>query len=149
MKALLAAPMLALLLPCTAPAQELQTPGSKILVMECNPHRHSVGQAHPWIDPYGNWHYSPAAFPYWDAFLAITYENRAPLVATEIDFGLFASGSLIAVARDVGKFSPNVKIDHEFVVSREIFPLSATPSCAVFRVKYADGSVWQNPLSEP
>jgi hypothetical protein len=29
----------------------------------------------------------------------------------------------------------------------KIFPLSGTPSCAVLRVKYADGSVWQNPLS--
>lgn len=134
-----------LLAPVAAPAQTPQTPGSKILVAECNPHRHAAAQAHPWIDPYGYWHNSPAYFPSWDAFLGISYENQAPAQATEIDFGLVARGSLVALAKDVGKFSPGVKIDHEFVVSREIFPLGGMPYCAVLRVKYADGSVWQNP----
>ena len=135
----------ALLLPGVASGQTLQTRGSKILVMECNPHRHTAAEAHPWIDPYGYWHYSPTYFPSWDAFLTISYKNKAELVAKEIDFGLVAGGSLIAVTKDVGKFSPGVTIDHEFVVSREIFPLRSIPYCAVLRVKYADGSVWENP----
>ena len=133
-------------LPAAVPAQELQTPGSRILVMECNPHRHTAAEAHSWIDPYGVWHYVPGPFPYWDAFLGVVYQNKASLAATEVDFGLVSRGSLIAVAKDVGTFSPDVKIDHEFVVSREIFPIGTNlPYCAVLRVKYADGSVWENP----
>lgn len=129
-----------------ASAQTLQTPTSKIVVTDCDPHQHTVGQSHPWIDPYGHVHANPAYFPYWDAFLAISYENKASIAATEIEFGLLAGGSLVAVAKDVGKFSPDVKIDHEFVVSREIFPLAGDPYCAVLLVRYADGSVWKNQL---
>jgi hypothetical protein len=133
------------LLPVSAAAQILQTPGSEVFLMECYPHRHTSTQSHPWIDPYGYWHNNPAYFPSWDAFLGIVYKNQSSLDATEVDFGLVARGSLIAVAKDVGRFSPGVTIDHEFVVSREIFPLNAVPYCTVLRVRYADGSAWRNP----
>jgi hypothetical protein len=136
----------ALLGPASASAQMLQTPGSKILVMECNPHRHTAAQSHPWIDPYGYRHRNLTYFPSWDAFLAITYKNQASLPATEIDFGLVVRGSLVAVAKDVGKFSQGVTVDHEFVVSSEVFPLESAPHCSVLRVKYADGSAWLNPI---
>jgi hypothetical protein len=125
-----------------------QTAGSQILVMDCTPHIHTVNQGHPWIDPYGVWHYTFGAttFPAFDAFLGIAYKNQARMAAKEIDFGLVARGSLIAMAKDVGTFSPGIKIDHEFVESREIFPIGTTsPVCAVLRVKYADGSEWKNP----
>ncbi|HEU5481136.1 MAG TPA: hypothetical protein VFU90_14930 [Candidatus Tumulicola sp.] len=135
----------ALLAPGAAAAQQPQTGGSKILVTECNPHEHTAAEAHPWIDPYGNPHYTTTNFPAWDAFLTIGYKNQAPSAATEVDFGLTLRGSLVAVAKDVGTFSPGVAIDHEFVVSREIFPLDGMPYCTVLRVKYADGTVWQNP----
>jgi hypothetical protein len=128
-----------------ASPQTLQTAGSKIAVFECNPHTHTMPQAHPWIDPYGITHYNPSSFPYWDAFLGIVYENRADVSATEVDFGLVAGGGVIAEVKDIGNFAPGVKIDHEFVVSREIFPLASTPYCSVLRVKYADGSAWANP----
>jgi hypothetical protein len=121
-----------------------QTPGSKIVVAACDPHVHTVAQAHPWIDPYGVYH--TTMFPACDAFLGITYKNVASVAATEVDFGLVARGSLVAVAKDVGSFAPDVSIDHEFVISREVFPLGTSfPYCAVMRVKYADGSVWNNP----
>jgi hypothetical protein len=136
----------ALLAPGTAAAQQPQTEGSRILVTECSPHEHTAAEAHPWIDPYGNPHYTAANFPAWDAFLTIGYENRAASAATEVDFGLALRGSLVAVAKDVGTFSPGVAIEHEFVVSREIFPLDGMPYCAVLRVRYADGTVWQNPF---
>jgi hypothetical protein len=84
-------------------------------------------------------------FPSWDAFLGVSYTNQASIAATEVDFGLVARGTLVAVAKDVGSFAPDAQINHEFVVSREIFPLhTAAPYCAVLRVKYADGSVWHN-----
>ena len=132
-------------IPISAPAQTEQTPGSKILVIDCNPHRHTAAESHPWIDPYGMQHYNPTTFPSWDAFLQVTYQNQAPLKATEVDFGLVLAQSLVAVTKDVGDFASGVEIDHEFVLSREIFPLASKPYCAVLRVKYADGSIWQNP----
>jgi len=52
----------------------------------------------------------------------------------------------VAVAKDVGKFSPGVTIDHEFAISREVFPLGTQfPYCAVLYVRYADGTAWRNP----
>ena len=98
------------------------------------------------MDPYGNAHYDASTFPSWDAFLAVTFKNDAPIEATEVDFGLVVQRSLVAVAKDVGAFAPGATIDHEFAISREVFPLGlGVPYCAVMRVKYSDGSVWQNP----
>jgi hypothetical protein len=136
----------ALLLPTSALAQFRQTRGSQIFVMGCRPHVHTAAQAHPWVSPYGVRESNLGAFPAYDGFLAISYKNQAYIAADEVDFGLVARGSLIAIARDVGTFSPGVEIDHEFVVSREIFPIGTSfPICRVLRVKYADGSVWHNP----
>lgn len=130
-----------------AGAQTLrQTPGSRIAVSQCNPHRHTAGSAaHPWIDPYGIYH-TDARFPYEVGFLGITYANQSRMTAKEVDFGLVARNSLIAVVKDVGTFSPGAKIDHEFSVDPEIFPIgTAFPQCAVLRVKYGDGREWRNP----
>lgn len=133
----------------TALAATDQTPGSNITVLTCYPHVHAAGVTHPWIDPYGV-HQSPARFPSEEGFLAIDYRNDSKTAATEIDFGLVVRDSLVATAKDVGKFSTAVKIQHEFVVSREIFPIGeSSPYCAVLRVKYADGSEWRNPRPPP
>lgn len=123
-----------------------QTRGSNVEVVECSPHRHiSSRTAHPWVDPYGI-HHGASDFPMWDGFLSISYRNQAPITATEIDFGLVVRHSLIETATDVGVFSHGALIEHEFAVSREIFPVGAArPYCAVLRVKYADGSEWYNP----
>ena len=136
----------AALLSCIpAAAQSLrQTPGSRIMVTECSPHRHVVGEAHPWIDPYGIYH-SALQFPYTEGFLAITYTNEATKTVKEVDFGLVSRGSLIAVAKDVGTFTTGAKIDHEFSLDPEVFPIgTAFPYCAIMRVQYTDGSVWEN-----
>lgn len=130
-------------------AQSLkQTPGSQISVTQCNPHQHQrgMGMPHPWIDPYGVLHSDVNTFPYTEGFLGIKYANQASKPATEVDFGLVSRGYLIAVVNDVGTFSPNVSIAHEFDVSPEIFPIGTSlPYCAVMRVKYADGTEWRNP----
>jgi len=76
--------------------------------------------------------------------------NQSKLAATEVDFGLVVRQSLVATATDKGTFSTGAKIQHEFVISREVFPIGATfPYCAVLRVKYADGSEWRNPAPPP
>jgi hypothetical protein len=128
----------------TVSPPQRQTPGSNIVVADCDPHRHTAAQAHPWIDPYGVWQYPPYTFPSWDAFLGITYKNEAAVAATEVDFGLVSRGNLVAVAKDVGRFSTGASVDHEFVISREILPVERE-YCAVLQVKYADGSTWKNP----
>ncbi len=126
-----------------------QTPGSRITILDCNPHQHGPGISHPWIDPYGTSH-SPSNFPNDEGFLGIDYQNYASVAATEIDFGLVARDSLVATAKDIGTFSPGVEIKHEFVISREVFPIGTTfPYCAVLRVKYSDGSEWRNPNPPP
>jgi len=126
-----------------------QTPGSNIVILNCNPHEHGPGASHPWIDPYGNWHYR-GAFPYDEGFLGVDYRNDAKTSASEIDFGLVARGSLVAIAKDVGMFSTGTEINHEFVISREVFPIGTSfPYCAVLRVKYSDGSEWRNPNPPP
>lgn len=130
-----------------AAAQDLkQTAGSQITVTQCDPHRHQAGYAgHPWIDPYGIYH-NADHFPYTAGYLGVAYTNDAPKAATEVDFGLVSRGSLIAIVKDVGSFSTSAKIDHEFSVDPEIFPIgTAFPYCAVMRVKYADGTEWRNP----
>lgn len=130
-----------------ASAQDLrQTRGSNITVEQCNPHRHSAGSpGHTWIDPYGNLH-GRGNFPYTVGFLAVEYTNDARKTAREIDFGLVSRGSLIALAKDVGTFSRGVRINHEFSLDPEVFPIgTAFPFCAVMRVKYADGTEWRNP----
>jgi hypothetical protein len=141
------AALAALTLPSFAaePPPLRQTPGSQITVTQCYPHQHTAYQAHPWVDPYGHWHYG-GSFPYDEGFLAITYVNNASAVVKEIDFGLIVRDAMIAVVNDVGTFSTGTTIDHEFSVSREIFPIGTEfPYCAVLRVQYADGTVWTNP----
>lgn len=130
-----------------ARAQNIQqTPGSRITVTSCNPHRHAVGTpGHPWIDPYGVYH-SVSGFPYAIGFLGIAYTNNAPVAAKEIQFGLVSRGSLIALAKDVGTFDPGAAINHEFSLDPEVFPIgTALPYCAVLDIKYVDGSEWHNP----
>ncbi|HLJ83516.1 MAG TPA: hypothetical protein VKT51_05025 [Candidatus Eremiobacteraceae bacterium] len=140
---------LAAIVAAAAQTELRQTPGSNITISTCDPHRHGAGVTHPWIDPYGIRHY-PGDFPSDEGFLAIDYQNTAKTAATEIDFGLVARGSLVATAKDVGTFSPAVKISHEFVISREVFPIGTEfPYCAVLRVKYSDGTEWRNPNPPP
>jgi hypothetical protein len=75
--------------------------------------------------------------------VACTNDSRIP--AREVDFGLVSRNSMIAIVKDVGTFSQGVRIDHEFSVDPEIFPIgTAFPNCAVLRVKYADGTEWRN-----
>jgi len=119
-------------------------------VFTCDPHQHAPGVTHPWIGPYGEAHPGRVDFPSDEGFLAIDYRNDARNPATEVDFGLVIRETLVATAKDIGTFSKGVKIQHEFVISREIFPIGASsPFCAVLRVKYADGTEWHNPNPPP
>lgn len=140
----LAAGIAVLCAPCSAQGLK-QTPESNIVVAACNPHQHPAGSlAHPWIDPYGNVH-GTVGFPYTEGFLEISYTNTAEVAAQEIDFALVSRGWLIALAKDAGTFAPGVHIEHEFSLDPEVFPVPPSPYCEVLRVRYTNGTEWNNP----
>jgi len=101
-----------------------------------------------WVDPYGFRYYQPrlvapaATAP----TLGINYVNTASQTAKAIDFGLVARGHLIAEVRDVGTFTTGAPIQHEFGLSRNVFPIgTALPRCVPLLVEFQNGSVWKNP----
>jgi hypothetical protein len=98
-----------------------------------------------WTDPYGvRYRQFPAAPT--SATLSIDYMNVTAHVMTTIDFGLVARGRLVAEVRDVGKFSPNAEIKHQFGLSDNVFPLrTALSQCIPLHIIYADGTTWTNP----
>jgi hypothetical protein len=98
-----------------------------------------------WTDPYGFQYQQVPAAPA-SATLSIDYTNITGAVMTTIDFGLVARGRLVAEIRDVGKFSPNAEIKHQFGLSRNVFPLrTALAQCVPLHIVYADGTSWVNP----
>jgi hypothetical protein len=98
-----------------------------------------------WNDPYGFRFRQPALLPT-SGSLSIDYTNVTSNVMKTIDFGLVARGHLVAEVRDVGTFSPNAEIKHEFGLDRNVFPLrTALTTCIPLRIVYADGTIWKNP----
>jgi hypothetical protein len=98
-----------------------------------------------WRDVYGYDYYE---WPYRNASptLNISYTNETNKTMTTIDFGLLGGRGIVAEVRDVGTFSPGVRIDHAFGLDPALFPLSAaTVRCVPLFIKYADGTKWVNP----
>jgi hypothetical protein len=135
-----------------ANAQEMSHP---VQVNRCEP---SAGHVPPagfvpgyypygryyWNDVYGYRYYQPGIAS--NPTLAIDYVNVSSKAATEIEFGLLARSNLVAEVRDVGTFSPNVEIKHDFGLSPNVFPLgTGLPRCVALRVVFANGSKWVNP----
>lgn len=125
-------------------ADDKQTPGSGIHVQTCNAQRGRPAYTETYTDSEGK--VRTRRIEEEDSFLMIHFRNTATAVAREIDFGLVARDALVDKVKDVGTFSPGILIEHKFKVSRDIFPLrTALPYCAVLRVRYEDGRVWNNP----
>jgi hypothetical protein len=98
-----------------------------------------------WTDPYGFQYRQYPAMPT-SGTLSIDYVNVTAQVMKTIDFGLVARGRLVAEVRDVGKFSPNAEIKHQFGLSDNVFPLrTALARCIPLHIIYADGTTWTNP----
>lgn len=98
-----------------------------------------------WRDIYGYRYYQPPIARA-NPTLSIAYVNKTQKVMQKIDFGLVASGRLVAEVRDAGTFSPGVEIRHEFGLSPNVFPLqTGLPRCVPLRITYADGTTWRNP----
>ncbi len=106
------------------------------------------GRPYYWVDPYGSRYYQPALVAPAPAAstLGIDYVNTSPQTAKAVDFGLVARGHLVAEVRDVGSFTTGARIQHEFGLSRNVFPISTgLPECVPLLVEYQDGTVWKNP----
>jgi hypothetical protein len=158
---LLAAALLVAAAAATATAQPapvtMTTPAKLIDVSSCVPTRPTRGSGfndfspafyplspYYWNDPYGFQFSQPALLPT-SGSLAIDYTNVTTNVMKTIDFGLVARGKLVAEVRDVGTFSPNAEIKHEFGLDRNVFPLrTALSTCIPLRIVYADGTIWKN-----
>lgn len=127
-----------------AQADEMQTAGSGIQVQTCSAKKGRPAYTETYTDSEGK--IRTRRVDEEESYLKIHYRNTAAVVAREIDFGLVARSELVDKVKDVGMFSPGILIEHKFKVSREIFPLrTALPYCAVLRVQYDDGRVWNNP----
>jgi hypothetical protein len=125
-------------------ADQKQTPGSDIQVQTCSAQKGRPAYTETYTDSEGKTRTRRVDEE--DSYLKVHFRNTATAVAREVDFGLVARGDLVDKVKDVGTFSPGVLIEHKFKVSRDIFPLrTALPYCAVLRVKYEDGRVWNNP----
>lgn len=113
-----------------------QTPGSNVLMTQCDPR------------PYNNATSGFRATPYKSgqrAILAIQYQNEAATPATAIVFGLVSSGKLVGLGQDDGIFARDAVIKHDLFLNQEIFPLGSQTHCVVLRVLYANGMAWFNP----
>ena len=98
-----------------------------------------------WNDAYG-YRYNQAAMLPANGTLYLDFVNATHKVMSTIEFGLVANGRLVAEVRDVGKFSPNIEIKHEFGLSRNVFPIqTGLPQCPALRITFADGTKWVNP----
>ena len=135
----------------------MTTPAKLINVSRCVPDRPSRRSSfndfspafypltpYYWDDPYGFQFNQPALIPS-SGTLSIDYTNVTGNVMKTIDFGLVARGKLVAEVRDVGTFSPNAEIKHQFGLDRNVFPLrTALAQCLPLRIVYADGTIWKN-----
>ncbi|HEV8022576.1 MAG TPA: hypothetical protein VGP41_14975 [Candidatus Lustribacter sp.] len=103
------------------------------------------GPYYRWNDVYG-YRYNQAAMLPANGTLYLDYVNVTHKEMTTIEFGLIANGHLVAEVRDVGKFSPNIEIKHEFGLSPNVFPIqTGLPQCPALRITFADGTKWVNP----
>lgn len=103
------------------------------------------GGRYYWNDVYG-YRYNQAPMLPANGTLFLDFKNITHKVMSTIEFGLVANGHLVAEVRDVGKFSPNVEIKHEFGLSPNVFPIqTGLPQCPALRITFADGTKWVNP----
>ena len=114
-----------------------QTPGSKVLISQCDAQPYNSGSQPAFL-----------TLPYRGAqraVLSIAYQNQASTPVTAVVFGLISSGKLVGIGEDAGRFSQDAVVSHQLVLTQPVFPLGAQTHCVVLRVRYADGSAWFNP----
>lgn len=114
-----------------------QTPGSNVVVSQCDPQPYNnIVESNFTATPYKSGH---------RAILAMEYRNQAPTAATAVVFGLVSGGKLVGVGEDDGTFSRGAVVAHQVMLGQTVFPLRAPAHCVVLRVRYANGTAWYNP----
>lgn len=148
--------------PMTNGAGTVRSAARLINVSSCDPQRSVIMPAYGafspgfyplapyyWSDPYG-FSYLQPPLQSSSGTLSIDYMNITQKVMKTIDFGLVANGRLVAEVRDVGTFSPNAEIKHQFGLDSNVFPLrTALSKCIPLHVIYADGTSWTNASLPP
>jgi len=113
-----------------------QTPGSNVLMTQCNPQAYNnAAESGFRVTPYKSGQRT---------ILAMEYQNEAITPATAVVFGLVSGGRLVGVGEDDGMFSRNAVIEHNVMLSQEI-PVGRPTQCVVLRIRYANGMGWFNP----
>jgi hypothetical protein len=109
------------------------------------PSYYPVAGPYYWRDPWG-YNYLQAPLGRTSPQLQIDYVNITPNTLKEIEFGLVARGTLVALVRDVGTFTQGAEIKHTFGISHNVFPLgTGLPVCLALRATFEDGTKWVNP----
>ena len=83
----------------------------------------------------------PETAPFQTSNVRITFENRAPLVATDVRFAV-DYGSRTQIVDYAGTFSSGTPITEDFTPSA-IPGYDGSAACSVQSVTFSDGSTWQ------
>lgn len=103
------------------------------------------GVPYYWRDPYGVGYYQPPTTTTYPQ-MYVNFKNVTNRTMTGIVWGLVANGRLVAEAKDVGTFSPNVEIKKKYGISINAFPLQTDlPQCVALGVRWSDGTRDINP----
>ncbi len=80
--------------------------------------------------------------------LMIDFQNNSNKPIESIEFAYLQGNKVNAVVRDVGTFAPGAVIMHAFTFDGiSAFNMDSAMSCVPLRVRYADGTMWNNPAA--
>jgi hypothetical protein len=80
--------------------------------------------------------------------LMIDFQNNSNKSIESIEFAYLQDNKVNAVVRDVGAFAPRAVIMHAFSFDgASAFNMDSAMSCVPLRVRYSDGSMWNNPAA--
>ncbi|MGA7569839.1 MAG: hypothetical protein WBG27_00460 [Candidatus Aquilonibacter sp.] len=127
----------------TAPVQAQSMMGPEVVkVNGCAAQRATSGQSY--IDFFGTHVTQSSTSP----MLMIDFQNNSNKPIESIEFAYLQGTKVNAVVRDVGTFAPGAVIMHAFSFDdKGAFNMDSAMSCIPLRVRYADGTMWNNPAA--
>ena len=127
----------------TAPVQAQSMTGSDVVnVNGCAAQRATSGQT--FTDFFGTHVTQSSTSP----MLMIDFQNNSNKPIASIEFAYLQGNKVNAVVRDVGTFAPGAVIMHAFSFDdMGAFKMDSAMSCLPLRVRYADGTRWNNPAA--
>jgi len=84
----------------------------------------------------------PETAPFQTSNLRITFENQAPLAATDVVFAVGYDGRT-QIVEDAGTFSRGTQITQDFMPSANL-RYNGSAVCSVQSVTFSDGSTWHS-----